>query len=107
MKIAISGTMTSIAAQIAKSVAPWFMARRHMLSGLVTAPGLKLGTCPPSASSGNAPNQQPRHCVYDECDQEQRQADLHQRTQVHVAGGFAELVCDHAGHGVARRKQRF
>ena len=55
---------------------------------------------------GRAENQNPRQAVDDDRQAEQHQAEFDQRARVQLAGGLGELIGDHRGDRIARRKQR-
>src|ERR1700744_4786106 len=105
MKMAIRGASTSTAVAMAKKVAPWSVRRRQRLS-LAGPACATLCIGPRRLAAGNAPHQESGERVHDEGDDKQSQADLHQRAEIKIAGSFAELVGDDAGHGVSRGKQR-
>src|SRR3954470_9487119 len=65
-----------------------------------------LGMGSRRGSAGDAPNEQLGERVHDDGDEEQRQSDLHQRTEINVFRGFAELIGDDAGHRVSRGEER-
>src|SRR5208282_852653 len=108
-KIAPSGNSTSSTASAAAEVMMRFTLRRYKLTGAVvnsTGVAVLSGIAPRRHAAGDAPYQNLGQDVHDDGHQEKRQSDFHQRAQVGVAGGLAELVGDHAGHGIAGSKQR-
>src|SRR6516165_5965198 len=104
MNIASKGSITRIAAMMANAVARLLVSRRNMLICKEEEVGVELGTCPPRGA-GDAPYEQSRQRIDDQRHQEQGKADFNEGSQMEIAGRFAELIGNDAGHSVARSKE--
>src|SRR5579864_209602 len=107
--MAISGANTSTTVKIATPVMRWSMSRRRQLIGgtpcRTTTLFIDSGTSPRRLAARHRPHQQLCQRVHDNRNQKQGQSNLYQSGKVDVAGSLAELVGEHAGHGVSRREQ--
>src|ERR1700756_3926069 len=108
--MAISGTMTAMVARTAKPpTRPLLMRRLKTLTREARSGGrmdwLAISGHPCWRAARHHPYQQARACIHHDGDQEECESDLDQSAQVHIAGGFAELVGEDTGHGVARGQE--
>src|SRR5271156_4616902 len=103
------GTSTRMNVSSATPVITWSVMRRRKAMGAAgcsTVVCVISGIGPRRLAAGDGPHQQPRQRVDYDRNQEQRQANLDQGGEINIPGSLAELVGQHAGHGVARREQR-
>ena len=108
VNIANNGSSTRKTVSMAAPVMTWsVMRRRKAIGGTVRSAVLSpvSGMGARRLAAGNCPDQQSRQGVHDNCHHEQSQADFDERREVDVAGGLAEFIRQHTGHGVTGRKQ--
>src|SRR5580698_2544956 len=107
--MANSGTSTRMTVSTAAPVMTWSVMRRRKAIGATGFSAevlLASGIGPRRLAAGDGPDQQTCESVDHDRDQEQRQTDFDQRGKVDVSGGLAELIGEHAGHGVTGSEER-
>src|ERR1700733_14343459 len=110
-RIAISGVMTTSVASTASTLTAPLLKRRLKILTLDARNGGRIdwdaiSGHPRRCAARHGPNQQTCAGIHDDRNQEERQSDFDERTQVHVVGSLAEFVGQHAGHAVTGRQQR-
>src|SRR5437660_12727083 len=108
--MANNGTSTRMTVRTAAPVMTWSVIRRRKATGCTVRRVGALavsGIGPRGLAAGNGPDQQTCKGVDDDRNQEQSQANLDQSRAVDTSDGLAEFIGQHAGHGIARRKEGF
>src|ERR1700678_4006807 len=107
--MANNGANTNTTVSTAAPVMTWSTTRRRkamrgtfFLSDLSRSEVSGSDIGPRRLAASDGPDQQPRQGVDHDRNQEERQTDLDQSRQVNIARSFAELIGQHAGHGVPR-----
>src|SRR5260370_837511 len=93
----------------ATPVITWSVTRRRseMRSAVCGAEIMGVSDIGPRwLAAGNRPHQESGQSVDHNRHQEQGQTNLDESRKVNVSGGLAELIGEHAGHGISRREQR-
>src|SRR5438105_1582778 len=101
--MAISGAMTTIVAStVSMLTMPLLMRRLTMFTPDARSGGRMVWAAisghPRRRAACHSPHQQASTGIDDDGHQEERSPDLDQRAQIHIVGGFAELIGQYAGH---------